>query len=325
MPTVSVIMPAYNVERYLAESIDSVLAQTYRDFEIVIVDDGSTDRTPSIAERYRRAFPDQVVLALRENRGVASARNTALGVARGAVLALLDSDDTWFPTFLAEQMDILDANPDVAIVTANAFNRGGPRDGRPVNPVDDRRPPPNLAEILRDETATFIMSVFRREVADAVGGFDESLRTNEDYDFWIRAALAGFRFTRNPKPLGWYRRRANSLSSNELRMIAGILRVFRKTVPSCEPGSRAREIAEQQVERFDIELLLAQARAALDEGDTAAAAAVLDAVRQRRHGVTLALVAHALRVVPRAAVWMYHVRRRLQRLVPRTTGALAPS
>jgi glycosyltransferase involved in cell wall biosynthesis len=310
MRTVSVIMPAYNVARYLAESIDSALAQTYRDFEIVIVNDGSTDTTLAIAERYCRRHPDRIVLVSQANRGLAGARNTALGVARGEVFALLDSDDTWLPTFLAEQMRILDAEPGVAIVTGNAFNRGGPEDGLPVRPVDDRRPLPNLVEILRDETAVFIMSVFRREVFDTIGGFDERFRTNEDYDFWIRAALAGFRFARNPTPLGQYRRHASSLSASEVRMIAGILRVFRKTLPCCEPGSPARQVAEQQIERFDAELLMAQARAALDEGDAAAAVIALDALRRRRSGLTLALVAHALRRVPRVAVWMYRARRR---------------
>jgi glycosyltransferase involved in cell wall biosynthesis len=311
MPTVSVIVPAYNVERYLAESIDSVLAQTYRDFEIVIVDDGSTDRTPAIAERYRREHPDRILVLSPENRGPAGARNAALAAARGEVFALLDSDDTWFPTFLAAQMRILDENPGIDIVTGNAFNLGGPYDGQPVRPVDDRRPLPNLEEILRNEAAVFIMSLFRREVFDMTGGFDERFRTNEDYDFWIRAALAGFRFARNSTPLGRYRRRANSLSANEVRMIAGILRVYRKTLPCCEPESLARQIAEQQIQRFETELLLARARAALDVGDVAAAAAVVDSLRQRRSGVMLALVAQALRHMPRAVVWMYRVRQRL--------------
>ena len=110
MPTVSVIMPAYNVERYLNEAIDSVLAQTYTDFELVIVDDGSTDGSRAMAERYRARHPDRVVVVSQENRGLAGARNAALRVASGQVFALLDSDDGWAPTFLEAQMRLLDAH-----------------------------------------------------------------------------------------------------------------------------------------------------------------------------------------------------------------------
>src|SRR5215203_4763031 len=137
MPTVSVIMPAYNVERYLSEAIDSVLAQTYSDFELVIVDDGSTDGSRAVAEGYRAAHPDRIVVVSQENRGLAGARNTALRVASGRVFALLDSDDGWAPTFLEAQMRWLDAHPDVAIVSGNGFNRGGMEDGLPTRPVPD--------------------------------------------------------------------------------------------------------------------------------------------------------------------------------------------
>src|SRR4051812_5827779 len=251
-------MPAYNVEPYLAESIESVLAQTYRDLELVIVNDGSTDGSLAIAERYRAAHPERIVIVSQQNRGLAGARNAALRAARGTVFALLDSDDTWAPTFLAEQRAILDADSTVAIVTGNALNRGGDQDGRPVRPVIDTQPVPDLVEILRDETAVFIMSVFRREVYERIGGFDETFRTNEDYDYWIRAALAGFPFARNPRPLGLYRRHANSLSASEVRMITGILRVFRKTLPQCTPGTEAYRVAAGQIARFETELLAAE-------------------------------------------------------------------
>ena len=99
MPAVSVIMPAYNVERYLAEAVDSVLAQTYSDFELVIVDDGSTDSSRCIAEHYRAAHPGRITVVAQENRGLAGARNTALRVASGRVFALLDSDDGWARRF----------------------------------------------------------------------------------------------------------------------------------------------------------------------------------------------------------------------------------
>jgi glycosyltransferase involved in cell wall biosynthesis len=314
MATVSVIMPAYNVERYLAEAVDSVLAQTYRDFELVIVNDGSTDGTLAIAERYRDAHPEHIRIVSQANRGLAAARNAGMRAATGAIFALLDSDDGWAPEYLSEQMQVLNANANIAIVTGNAITRGGAQSGQPVRPVPDDRPAPDLIEILRDERAIFIMSLVRREVADRIGGFDERFRTNEDYDFWIRAALAGFRFARNPAPLAFYRRHDHSLSASESRMLAGILRVFRKTLPGCVDRPAAHAIVVRQIARFEGELVAAEARDAFGKNDAAAAAVSLNALRAHRgrfRGGLLAILAAALRVAPRATLWMYRARQRL--------------
>jgi glycosyltransferase involved in cell wall biosynthesis len=323
MPTVSVIVPAYNAERYLSECVESALAQTYADLELVIVDDGSTDGTREIANTLCSRDPRVRVIS-QDNRGLAGARNTALIAARGQVFALLDSDDVWAPTFLAEQMRMLDGDRRVAIVTGNAFNRGGVWDGLPVRPIVADSRPLDLLEILQDEAAVFIMSVFRREVVDRIGMFDEGFRTNEDYDFWIRAALAGFRFARNPKPLGFYRRHGHSLSSSQSRMLAGILRVYRKTLPSCEAGTAAHDIIVRQIRRFEADLMRAEARDALDRQDADAAATSLNALRLRHGGLLLAIAAGALRFVPRAALWAYRRRRQLRDTAgPRLSGAAA--
>src|SRR3954454_21389494 len=106
----------------------------------------------------------------------------------------------------------IDERPDIDGLAGNARWRGGPCDGRPCRPLRGTGAPITLAEILADECALFIMAVFRREVVDTVGGFDPALFTNEEYDVWIRAALAGFTFSRYAKPLGWYTCREDSLS-----------------------------------------------------------------------------------------------------------------
>jgi hypothetical protein len=178
--------------------------------------------------------------------------------------------------------------------------------------VPDSRPAPGLLEILSDETAVFIMSVFRRAVVDRIGGFDERFRTNEDYDFWVRAALAGFQFVRNPVPLAYYRRHAASLSANEVRMVAGILRVYRKTLDRCAEGSRAHRIVARQIARFEREYLLAQVREALGRGDAGEAADALRALRASGGGMGLAIAAHALRYTPGLSFRAYRARHRLR-------------
>jgi hypothetical protein len=203
---------------------------------------------------------------------------------------------------------ILDTHPHLAVVSGNALVSGGPADGRPVRPAPDPRPDPGLLDILRDERAVFIMSVFRRLVVERIGGFDERFRTNEDYDYWIRAAAAGFRFARNSTPLAYYRHHAASLSANEVRMVSGVLRVYRKTLEMSPPGTTVRAIVERQIERFETELLRAQSRAALADGDAETAAAAIDALRVRTGGVRLALAANALRLLPRLMLRVYAAR-----------------
>ena len=116
---------------------------------------------------------------------------------------------------------MLQQHREIDVIIGNAWNLGSWRDGTPWRPYPDHRPQPSLVEILRDEEAVFIMSVVRRRVFESIGGFDESLGSNEDYHLWLRAALAGFRFMRNDRPLGFYRRREGSLSASDIRMMRG--------------------------------------------------------------------------------------------------------
>src|SRR5438067_166675 len=127
-PAVSVLTPAYNAAEYLPATIESVLTQSFSSFELLIVDDGSTDATADIGHEYARRDP-RVKIIGRPNGGISAARNTGLRRASGAFVALLDSDDSWAPTFLARQLDLFARFPEVDVVTANAWNSGGELDG----------------------------------------------------------------------------------------------------------------------------------------------------------------------------------------------------
>jgi glycosyltransferase involved in cell wall biosynthesis len=311
MPTVSVIMPAYNAERYLDTAVASVLRQSFSDLELLIVDDGSSDGTVEIA-RASAARDARVRVLEQANAGPGPARNTGFRAAAGRLFAFLDSDDEWDDGFLAELVAVLDARPDIDVVVGNARNRGGSRDGQPSRPVRGEGRPITLAEILADETSLFIMAVFRREVVDAIGGFDPALLTNEEYEMWIRAALGGFTFTRHTTPLGWYACRPGSLSSSDTRMLSGILRVFAKTRPALAPGSPEASILDNQVARFEIELAAAQARASLARGDCREAARHMEALHARRGGWLLGAAAHALALAPSVAMAAYRLREGLR-------------
>lgn len=310
-PAVSVIMPAYNAEAFLPTAVESVLRQSLADLELLIVDDGSSDRTVEIARGFAARDPRVRVLE-QPNAGPGPARNTGFRAAAGRLFAFLDSDDEWDPAFLAEQVAVLDARPDIDVVVGNALNRGGARDRQPARPLRGHLRPITLAEILADETCLFIMAVFRREAVEAIGGFDPALLTNEEYEMWIRAALAGFTFTRHTKPLGWYSCRPGSLSSSDIRMLGGILRVFVKTRPSLPEGSPERAILDRQVARFEIELAAAEARTSLARGDCRDAARHVAALHARRGGWLLGLAARLLAFAPPVAMAAYRLREGLR-------------
>jgi glycosyltransferase involved in cell wall biosynthesis len=301
-------MSAYNVAPYIGEAIESVLNQTFEDLELLVIDDGATDGSGDIADAY--AARDARIRVVRQgNGGISAARNHGLRIAASPVIAILDGDDAWQPAYLHAQMAILAAHPGVDVVTGNAWFLGGRLHGRPARPYPDPRPSPALADMIADENAVFIMSIFRRRVYETIGPFDEALRTNEDYDFWLRAASAGFVFHRNDKPLGHYRRRGDSLSACELRMVPGILQVFRKLRPRLLGRPRELALVDVQITRFETEHVAAEARDAIETGDFAAASHHLARLHGRRGGTVLRMATLMARWTPALLSTVYNVRR----------------
>ncbi|HTM02140.1 MAG TPA: glycosyltransferase [Vicinamibacterales bacterium] len=317
MAAVSVITPAWNAAAWLPETIASVLAQTHADWEWLIVDDGSADDTGVIVERASRA--DARIRLLRQsNAGPSAARNRAMREARGEYFAFLDSDDVWDPRFLDAQLQVFSAHPETHLVTATALNLGGPFNGRPTRRISTGGTPVlPLDELILDETSAFIMTVFRREVFETIGGFDESQWTSEDYDFWIRAAQAGFVFRCNPVPLGQYRVHDGSLSQHRARMLEGILLSYRKAQARAAATATEGSAIARQIQRFESELLLEQAKTALEQRQFAAAAERLDALRARGGNMLVAITAWLARHLPPAAAAAY----RLRGWRPRFAGA----
>jgi len=180
-PQVSVIIPTYNRAWVIEEAIDSVLAQDYTEFELIVVDDGSTDHTSDVLDSYRnviKVFPQK-------NKGVSAARNRGIAEASGKFIAFLDSDDLWLPQKLTVQIEFFDQTPDALICqTEEIWIRNGLR----VNPKKRHKKPsgmifkPSLKLCLVSPSATMI----HRGLFDRVGGFDETLPACEDYDLWLR-------------------------------------------------------------------------------------------------------------------------------------------
>ena len=306
MPHVSIITPAWNAAEFLAETIDSVRAQTFTDWELLVIDDGSTDETAALVQRYA-TMDSRVRLLQQRNSGPSAARNRGMRSASGQFFAFLDSDDRWHPRYLRAQLDVFALHPETGLVTGNGWFDGGPFDGAPTRPIATGHPELPLPLLIAQESSVFIMTVFRRAVFDTIGGFDEQQWTSEDYDFWLRAAIAGFKFRRNPEPLGWYRIRGNSLSRNRPRMLKGLLHTFTKTRERC--SGEPRRLIDRQIARFESELLLEEAKTAIERSDFGAAAGKLRALHDRTGsrivGVFTWLMTHA----PSVAAFAYRLRR----------------
>ena len=190
IPSVSVIIPAYNVAPFIAETLDSLFAQTYQDFEAILVNDGSTDDTEARVAPYR----DRLIYIHQPNSGVMAARNAGLQAARGRYIALLDSDDLLLPRFLEVLVGMLEADPALSVAYPNARYFGWPKhDGKLHQDVFPVAEPVTFDRVLRRECYIFGLLVFRREVIEAVGGYDESLAGQgaEDFELWLRMLRHG--------------------------------------------------------------------------------------------------------------------------------------
>src|SRR5579872_3523283 len=186
--TVSVIIPAYDSERYVADAVRSVLAQTYRPYEIIVVDDGSTDGTARALE----AFGGEIRYLHQDNRGEPAARNTGMRAATGEYIAFLDSDDLWLPQKLELQMAYFAVHPACAFVYSDmsTFDENGVMDASVKVRFNITFPSGNIFRALFRETLFGSGSVvFRRTCLEKVGYFDEDFLVGSDYEMWLRIAL----------------------------------------------------------------------------------------------------------------------------------------
>ena len=184
---VSTIIPTYNRRELVQRAIDSVLAQTYRVDDIIVVDDGSTDGT---GEALRARYGERIRYHWQANAGVSAARNAGMAIAGGDYFALLDSDDLWRPEKTAQQVAWLDAHPDFGMVLCDVVRVDG--DGKPYDVFHRRDVLPEdgwvLQWLLLNPSLVPASIMFRREVFETCGGFDPTLRTAEDIDFHLRVA-----------------------------------------------------------------------------------------------------------------------------------------
>ncbi len=223
MPEVSVIIPAHNAAHYLAEAVDSVLRQSFQDFEILVIDDGSTDDTEAIM----RSYHSKVRYFSQQKSGVAIARNRGIERAQGRYIAFLDADDTWTPLKLERQLAAMADHKDYRICYS-AFTITGP-DLAPISVSRSRRQAHALEDLLLrgNVVATPTTVMGERALFIESGGFDPALSQCADWDMWVRvAALTDFLYI--DEPLACYRQHGSNMSRNAPLLEQDSFRVLEK-------------------------------------------------------------------------------------------------
>jgi glycosyltransferase involved in cell wall biosynthesis len=280
VPAFSVLIPAYNVEPFIEICLDSVAAQTWRDYEIVVVDDGSRDATRARIEAWRRAHPAEALCVVEQaNGGIGRARNAALAHARAPFVAFLDSDDWWLDGKLTRVAAALDSRPDLDLVC---------HDETLVLPDGHERrlrhgPYTRHEDLLfGGNSVSTSATVVRRALVEKVGGFSEDLRFNgaEDYDLWLRLAEAGGRFAYLPEVLGAYRVHPAGITGRPEQHCRNVLNVL--------DAHFARFPSPSRRQRYRMHCV----RAATMRG------AARELMRQRRRGPAWGMLGAAMREHP---------------------------
>lgn len=224
-PKVSVVITCYNYGQYIKEAIDSVLAQTWKDYEIIVIDDGSSDNTRLIISQY--CNNENIHYIYQDNLGASSARNRGLAESKGNIVAFLDADDIWMPEKLELQLQSFNKN-EIGVVYTRRYwidpsgivFGGNERTLRRGNVLD---------YIFVDNFICFSSSAVRKDLLEVVGGFDENLVMGMDYDLWVRlAALCQFDYV--DRPLVKYRTGHANLSRNTIKRYECAEKIMRKNL-----------------------------------------------------------------------------------------------
>lgn len=267
-PRVSVLLPAYGVAHMVGDALASLQAQTMPDWEAIVVDDGAPD---DVAGAVRPFLADPRIRLLEtDNGGLAVARNRAAAAARAPILSLLDGDDRYAPEYLATMLAAIDADERVGFVTCDAIITGLPaREGQLFSAFTSMAGPITLERVLRRQVNIFGACTIRRTAFDAVGGYDEGLRSAEDLDLWVRLLEAGWTAARVDAPLMHYYRRPDSLSADTGNLLRAVIRVYENAITRL--GDRPEAAAARAMrDRTRTELAWEEGEALVRNGDVAA-------------------------------------------------------
>jgi len=297
-PSVSVIIPAYKIAPFIGETLDSVFAQTFTDYEVIVVNDGSPDTTEF--ERALAPYLERVRYFRQENLGAGAARNRGLREARGEFVAFLDGDDLWLRGYLEEQVEFLRGGGHDLVYTDALLFGDSPNAGQTYMQTSPSDGPVNFLSLIRNECNVITSGVVarRRAVLDA-GLFDESLRNAQDFELWARLARGGARIAYQRKVLVRYRCHEGSLSGDVLNRLGREWRVTKQIAETYELTPAERAVVEAMLERQQAALELETGRLHLLDEKYVEARASFERARRVLPGWKLRAALLLLRVAPR--------------------------
>jgi GT2 family glycosyltransferase len=252
----SVVIAAYQAADTVAAAVGSVLSQTCQDFEVIVVDDGSSDDTARVAEAIAEKDP-RVRVHRQANGGPSAARNSGIAAGTGQYVSMLDSDDLWLPDYLHEMGRALDLDPDVgfAYTEAWAFNETSGRFLK-TTAMARQHPPAQtlaherfLAELIQ-RNFVYNAVTLRRPVLEKVGGYDTGMTHGEDYELWLRIANSGFNAARVPGPLAIKCDSPGSLSDDDEAMAAGVVQAYRAVLERQPAAPRIKALAMARLDEL---------------------------------------------------------------------------
>ncbi|MBZ5666517.1 MAG: glycosyltransferase family 2 protein [Acidobacteriia bacterium] len=299
-PRVSIIIPSYNTAHLIAACLDSIFAQTFQNFEAIVVNDGSPD-TPEL-EKVLQPYLDRIVYIKQVNKRAAGARNTAIAKARGEFLAFLDSDDTWLPNHLESQMKQFDSNPAYCLVYANAVLVGDP-----TRHVEFMERCPSVgeagfeAQVVERCQIPVSTVVARKAAVLSAGGFDESLTRCDDYNMWLRTAFYGGK-------VGYTRQvqarladgRPGSLGLSRAKMAEAYWSILEKADKDLPLSPAQRKLVRDRAAQIRAKYLLEDGKIHLSARDFPKARECFSEANHYFRKAKLSLVLFGLKVAPNA-------------------------
>jgi glycosyltransferase involved in cell wall biosynthesis len=309
-PMVSVIMPAYQVSQYIAAAIESILNQTFTSYEILVVNDGSPDTQE--LERVLEPYRERITYIKQSNGGCSAARNAAIRVSRGRYIALLDADDIWEPNYLATHVGILESDTTLDVIYPNATIFGDqPDSGKLFMDCFPSEGEVTIESLIRQKCIVMISVTARREAIVRAGLFDESLRSSEDFDMWLRILEHGGRIGYHRQAVVRYRRRRESLSANPIGMCRHIVAVLDNAEKRGRLSRVELEALKEQRARFHAMLRLYEGKKAFFDGEAAKAFDCVAEANSYFRSIKLRLVLVLLRAAPHLLLRAYNLRDRL--------------
>jgi glycosyltransferase involved in cell wall biosynthesis len=303
-PRVSVIIPAFNIAAFVTETLDSVFAQTYNNFEVILVNDGSKDTTE--LETALAPFFERIVYAEQENLGASQARNTAICLSKGEYLAFLDGDDIWFPAFLLSQVEYLEKN-NLDMVYCDATLFGEPLfEGERYTRASPSRGKVTTESLISAECNVITSgTLLKKDWVARLNMFDTKLPRMQDFDLWYRLARNGAEIGYQREVLVRYRVRANSLSGTNVERAWRNIRALNVIREKYGLSEGERRVWDKQMLVYEAEYELEQGKFSLTKGDFAEAEAHIAKANKYFRKPKLFLLMSLLKISPKLTLRLF--------------------